>query len=284
VRAPVAWAGVEVAGELRFFLRPRFRHGPVTVACDGVSSLGHVVQALGVPLTEVGALTVNGVPAPAGHRLAGGDLMRVYPVRRPQSLSQARFVLDVHLGTLARRLRLLGLDAAYRNDADDDTLISQANEERRMLLTQDRGLLCRRQLRAGAYVRGAKPDDQLTDVLDRFAPSLAPWSRCPACNGMLHEVSKPSVEARLQPGTRRCYQSFARCEDCGHVYWRGAHSHRLEVIIDSAAATLRAARRRRAPEPAAMAVVRMATTTNDMVSEDSRAIPPMTPGATSPLP
>lgn len=242
MRGPLACADVVVAGELELFLRPRFRHGPVTVACDGVSSLGHVVQALGVPLTEVGDLIVNGGSAPVGRRLAGGDLLRVDPVRRPQQLSDARFVLDVHLGTLARRLRLVGIDTAYRNDADDDTLISQANEQGRMLLTKDRGLLCRRRLRAGAYVRGARPDDQLTDVLDRFAPSLAPWSRCPACNGLLAEAGKPSVDAQLRPGTRRCYEFFSRCRDCGQVYWRGAHGDRLGAIIDSAQATVAAAR------------------------------------------
>jgi uncharacterized protein with PIN domain len=64
-------------------------------------------------------------------------------------------VLDVHLGTLARRLRLVGVDAAYVNDAGDDALVEQANAERRVLLTQDRGLLCRRKLWLGAYVRGA---------------------------------------------------------------------------------------------------------------------------------
>jgi uncharacterized protein with PIN domain len=103
-----------------------------------------------------------------------------------------------------------------------------------VLLTQDRGLLCRRRLWAGGFVRGAKPDDQLADVLDRFAPPLAPWTRCPACNGPLCAVSKADVDAVLQPGTKRTYQSFSRCADCGQVYWRGAHSARLQAIIDSA--------------------------------------------------
>jgi uncharacterized protein len=237
----LAWAEVVVASELELFLRPRFRHGPARVACDGVSSLGHVVQSLGIPLTEVGLLTVNGAAAQPDYRLTDGDLVRVDPVRRPQPLPQpARFVLDVHLGTLARRLRLLGIDAVYANDARDDVLIEQANEQRRLLLTQDRGLLCRRLLWAGAYVRGAKPDEQLADVLARFAPPLAPWTRCPACNGLLHETSQSSVDAQLQPGTRRSYRSFSRCADCGHVYWRGAHSHRLQAIIDSAEATVAA--------------------------------------------
>jgi uncharacterized protein len=181
---------VVVAAELRLFLRPGRRGAPVRVALDGTSSLGHVVQSLGVPLTEVGRLLVNGEPALPGYRPASGDVVKVDPVRRPQRLEPARFVLDVHLGTLARRLRLAGVNTAYANDAGDDALIEQANATRRVLLTQDRGLLCCRKLRLGAYVRGACPDDQFRDVLDRFAPPLAPWTRCPACNGHLSPAAK----------------------------------------------------------------------------------------------
>src|SRR5215469_16359088 len=99
--ASAAAAEVDVAAELRFFLRPAHRHGPVTVPCDGFSTLGHVVQSLGVPLTEVGALIVNGARVEPGYRLADGDQVRVDVVRRPQLLAEPRFVLDVHLGTLA---------------------------------------------------------------------------------------------------------------------------------------------------------------------------------------
>jgi uncharacterized protein with PIN domain len=148
------------------------------------------------------------------------------------------FVLDVHLGTVARRLRLVGIDAVYSNDLDDDTLIDLANADRRVLLTQDRGLLRRRKLWLGAFVRGARPDEQFADVLDRFAPPLAPWTRCPACNGLLSPAAKTEVAPLLQPGTRRTYQSFARCASCGHVYWRGAHSRQLEAIVDTATQTV----------------------------------------------
>ena len=235
-----AGALVTVADELRLFLRPAHRHGPVPVALDGTSSLGHVVESLGVPLTEVGLLLVNGDPAGAGYRPGDGDLVSVTAVPRPQPLPSARFVLDVHLGTLARRLRLVGVDAAYANDADDEVLIERANSGRRVLLSQDRGLLRRRRLWLGAYVRGARPDDQFRDVLDRFAPPLAPWTRCPACNGPLSPVAKAAVDPLLRPGTRRTYQVFARCGSCGQVYWHGAHSKRLEAIIASAVRTVAA--------------------------------------------
>ena len=232
---------VRVADELRMFLAPRHRHGQVRVACDGTSSLGHVVESLGVPLPEVGSLVVNGQPAKPGYRPGGGDVVEVGAVRRPQRLPSARFILDVHLGTLARRLRLAGVDASYANDLDDDALIEQANAGRRVLLTRDRGLLRRRKLWLGAYVRGARPDEQLRDVLDRFAPPLAPWTRCTACNGPLSPARKTDVEALLRPGTRRTYQAFSRCAACGRVYWRGAHTKRLEVIVESAIRAVSAA-------------------------------------------
>ena len=58
-----------------------------------------------------------------------------------------------------------------------------------ILLSQDRGLLRRRALPAGALILASDPDDQLADVLDRFDPPLAPWTRCPACNGALAAVA-----------------------------------------------------------------------------------------------
>lgn len=238
-------AEVRFAAELLPFLAPGHRRGPVRVDCDGTSSLGHVVQSLGVPLTEVGGLTVNGRPAAPGYRPGGGDVVDVAGVRRPQRLGSPRFVLDVHLGTVARRLRLVGVDAAYANDRDDDALIEQANAERRVLLTRDRGLLCRRALWRGGYVRGSRPDEQFRDVLDRFAPPLAPWTRCPACNGLLSPARKADVQPLLRPGTRRTYQAFSRCPECGRVYWRGAHAKRLDAIVASAVRTVATASRAR---------------------------------------
>jgi uncharacterized protein with PIN domain len=235
-------AHVTVPAELALFLRPSRQPQPVAVSCDGVSTLGNVVESIGVPLTEVGSLLVNGRPAERRYRPRDGDAAEVMPVSRPQRLDDTRFLLDVHLGTLARRLRLLGIDTAYHRHADDDDLIDEANANGRVLLTQDRGLLRRRKLWLGAYVRGASTDAQLADVLDRFAPELAPWTRCTACNGLLAPAPKADVEPQLQPGTRRTYETFARCQSCGRVYWRGAHSKRLEATVDAATSIVTSAR------------------------------------------
>ncbi len=138
---------VEFAPELHLFV-PRARPtGATRAATDGVSTLGHVVESLGVPLTEVGTLLVDGREVAPGHVPAGGESVSVRAVERPQRVPGAplRFLLDVHLGTLARRLRLLGVDTSYEStDLGDPALAALSAAEKRVMLSRDRGLLRRR--------------------------------------------------------------------------------------------------------------------------------------------
>ncbi|MFI0899205.1 Mut7-C RNAse domain-containing protein [Streptomyces sp. NPDC020983] len=228
---------VRIPAGLRLFLSADRRAAVLALTTDGSSSLGHVVESLGIPLTEVGGLVVDGRDVPARHVPAAGEVIEVRPVARPQQVPGAplRFLLDVHLGTLARRLRLLGVDAAYESeDIGDPALAALSARERRVLLSRDRGLLRRRELWAGGYVYSDRPEEQLQDVLDRFEPALAPWTRCVACNGELRDADKDSVRDRLADGTRRTYDVFAECTACGRVYWRGAHHAELAAVVDRA--------------------------------------------------
>ncbi|MFS4096989.1 Mut7-C RNAse domain-containing protein [Streptomyces sp. AF1A] len=230
---------VEVAPGLRLFVPPARRAGATVLGTDGVSTLGHVIESLGVPLTEVGALVVDGREVPASHIPKAGETVRVRAVERPQRVPGAplRFLLDVHLGTLARRLRLLGVDTAYEStDIGDAALAARSAAEKRVMLSRDRGLLRRRELWAGAFVYSTRPDDQLADVLDRFAPDLRPWTRCTACNGLLRSATKEEVADRLEGGTRRTYDVFAQCTECARAYWKGAHHEQLEAIVARALA------------------------------------------------
>src|SRR5215207_10819839 len=78
------------------FLPPRRRRPQVEVPWDGTASLGHVVQAAGIPLTEVGELVYGGAAAqPTRQPPAGGDV-KIGPVPRPQQVpGAAGFLLDV---------------------------------------------------------------------------------------------------------------------------------------------------------------------------------------------
>jgi uncharacterized protein len=229
--------GVEVVlpPPLRFLLPPRDRsRGARRMGFDPDATVGHVVEAAGVPLTEVGELRLDGVATGPSARTAPGSTIEVTEAPRPQPGSPGGFLLDVGLGALARRLRLLGLDAAWSNDADDPDLVVRAAAEDRVLLTQDRRLLMRRALRRGALVRGSRPDDQLADVLDRFALEFSPLTRCTACGGVLAPVDTAEVAHLLEPGTVRSYAEFVRCRSCRRVYWHGAHAARIDAIIRTA--------------------------------------------------
>ncbi|MFC9931994.1 Mut7-C RNAse domain-containing protein [Streptomyces sp. NPDC127190] len=230
---------VEVAPALHLFVPHARRAGATPLGTDGVSTLGHVVESLGVPLTEVGALVVDGHEVPVSHIPKAGETVSVRAVERPQRVPGAplRFLLDVHLGTLARRLRLLGVDAAYEStDIGDPALAARSAAEKRVMLSRDRGLLRRRELWAGAFVYSTRPDDQLHDVLDRFAPELRPWTRCTACNGLLRDATKDEVADQLKGGTHRSYDVFAQCTACGRAYWKGAHHDQLVAIVERALA------------------------------------------------
>jgi hypothetical protein len=156
---------------------------------------------------------------------------------RPQPLRLPRFVLDTHLGRVARYLRLLGFDCLYRNDFQDDELARISSEQERTLLTRDRILLQRKVITRGYFIRTTQPLQQAIEVLRRFdlSADVRPLVRCIRCNGLLEDVGKDAIEERLEPKTRRYYQHFRICPDCGQVYWRGSHFRKMSRLIDTIA-------------------------------------------------
>lgn len=200
---------------------------------------------MGIPHTEIDLILVNGDPVGFEYRPAVGDRIAVYPMfealdigatarLRPEPLRQPRFVIDVNLGRLARLLRLLGFDVWWSNDADDQALADTSVEQRRILLTRDRGLLKRRAITHGLFVHSQQPEEQTLEVLRRLdlRRRVAPFTRCVRCNGRLAAVTKEAVADRLEPLTRRYYDEFSRCPDCGQIYWAGTHFAKLRSLVD----------------------------------------------------
>ena len=230
-------------GSLNDFLPRRQRGRPFTLPWAAHETVKHLIEAAGVPHPEVAALLANGAPVAFAYHVAPGDLIDVYPPEgappaialRPP-LAARRFVCDVHLGRLAAYLRMLGFDTRYSNDQDDARLAEIAAAEGRVLLTRDRGLLMRRAVVYGAYVRATDPEAQLGEVARRFdlRQSAATFQRCLRCNGAMAPVAKAAILEQLQPKTRRYYDSFWRCEACGQLYWRGSHVSRMQAVIDRA--------------------------------------------------
>jgi uncharacterized protein with PIN domain len=230
--------------ELNDFLPPEERATAFPCVFEGKPSVKHLIEALGVPHTEVDLVLINGCSASFSEHVEDGDRVSVYPVFesfdiatasrvRPHPLRQTRFVADAHLGKLAAYLRMLGFDTLYRNDFGDDELVEIASSEHRILLTRDRELLKRSAVTHGYLVRETGCRNQLLEVLRRFdlGGCAAPFTRCMRCNGELEETPKEEVSNEVPPLSREHCDEFRRCRDCRQVYWNGSHQRRMAQFI-----------------------------------------------------
>jgi uncharacterized protein with PIN domain len=218
---------------------PRERRGHAfSTPCARAATVKHMIEALGVPHTEVGKVLVNGLPAPLERLLEDGDDVAV-PAVRPALLApgDARFVADAHLGGLARLLRMAGFDTLYDNGIDDDEVEAFAEIGGRIALTRDRELLKRRGVLRGCYVRALKPERQLSEVATRFAlrTAMRPFTLCLSCNVPLRQRAKAEVLDRLPPSVRATHDLFLGCPRCGGVFWQGSHWRRMRALLDGVA-------------------------------------------------
>ena len=238
--------------ELNDFLTPRRRQVEFDQPFAAGAAVKDIVEAAGVPHTEVDLIVVNGRSVDFGYPVQDSDRVSVYPVfesiditpalhLHPQPLRETRFVLDCHLGKLAGLLRLLGFDTLYRNDTSDPELARLSREQRRVLLTRDRGVLKRSQVTHGYYVREDLPRRQAVEVLRRFdlSGSIRPYTRCMRCNGLLRPASKATVYDRLEPKTKLYFDDFHQCDDCGQVYWRGSHFEPIQRLVEQISAQVK---------------------------------------------
>jgi uncharacterized protein with PIN domain len=143
-------------------------------------------------------------------------------------------VVDVNLGKLAQKLRLLGFDTLFRNDFEDDEIIDLSLEEKRIILTRDKGILKQNAVTHGYFIRNDDPKKQLTEVIERFQlqSSFRPFSRCSNCNGELEEVAKSKLKTILPNDTLNYYNEFWNCTGCGKIYWEGSHFGRILNWVD----------------------------------------------------
>lgn len=231
--------------ELNDFLQAERRQRTFVHRFELSGSIKDMIEALGVPHTEIDLILANGQSVDFSYLVRDGDQFSVYPVfeslditplvrLRPQPLRETRFVLDVHLGRLATYLRMLGFDTLYRNDYADEELARISSSEGRILLTRDRGLLKRSVVTHGYCLRTTNPRQQLIEVLRRFDlfDSIKPFQRCLHCNGLLQPVDKAAIIDRLLPQTRQHYDEFRRCQACDRIYWPGSHYRRMQQFIE----------------------------------------------------
>ncbi len=239
-------ACIRFYAELNDFLQPERRGRMTAYSFDVSGSVKDMIEALGVPHTEVDVILVNGKSVDFSYRVRDKDRISVYPAfesidvapmirLKRQSPGEKRFVLDTHLGRLAAYLRMLGFDTIYRNDCPDEDLAQIASREGRILLTRDQGLLKRNLVTRGYCVRATLPREQVAEIVERFAlaKQIIPFQRCVHCNALLQPAAKESVVHRLLPETRIHFEEFYICPACLRIYWKGSHYRRMSRLIEN---------------------------------------------------
>ncbi len=210
------------------------------------TSVKDLIESLGVPHTEVDLILVNGKSVNFKYLINDGDDISVYPVfesfditevqhLRPKPLRKSKFVADVHLGKLARYLRMMGFDVLYKNNFDDDEIARISLKEKRAILTKDRGILKRNEVTHGYWIRSIKVEEQVREILDRFdlKKEIKEFSRCIECNDLLKSIKKETIIKQLPPKVAATKNEFYECPSCKKIYWKGTHHHQMLSFIKS---------------------------------------------------
>jgi uncharacterized protein with PIN domain len=234
--------------ELNDFLAPDRRHHSFSCRCARAATTKHMIEALGVPHTEVELVLVNGESVGFDRVLADGDRVAVYPkwealditpvLRvRPRPLRVTRFIADAHLGGLARLLRICGFDTLYDNHFDDAQIAALSSREQRIVLTRDRDLLKRKEITHGCYVHALKSEKQLREVIARLdlTGSVRPFVLCPHCNAGLQAIDKMQAKERVPADLLARYDDYGICTTCKRIFWKGAHWQRMQALFEAEA-------------------------------------------------
>lgn len=205
-----------------------------------------MIEALGVPHTEVDLILVNGRSVDLGYIFEEGDRISVYPVfesvdirdvtrLRDLPLRESRFVADVNIGDIVKYMRALGLDVYCDTALSPRDIIRISHLQKRTILTKSRKLLKHRDVTRGVFIRPGTTVEQVRRIVDLLwlREVIAPFSRCLVCNRPLVRVAKETVWDRIPPKAKACHDDYSYCSVCDKIYWQGTHFTRIRAVVDA---------------------------------------------------
>ncbi len=232
--------------ELNDFLPTEKRKKDFVYHFTGNPSIKDVIEAIGVPHPEVDLILVNGLSLDFQYNIQSCDRVSVYPVfelidispinhLRPEPLRNPIFILDVNLGKLAAKLRMLGFDSLYQNNFEDEIIVNIAADENRIILTRDQGLLKNSMVTRGYWIRNTNPKKQIKEVIRKFDlySRINPFSICMVCNGKIWQVDKNDIIDSIPVKVKRYFEEFYQCSGCKKIYWKGSHYIKMQKEIES---------------------------------------------------
>ena len=234
---------------LNYFLPKGIKNRIFTKKFPVRRSIKDLIESLGIPHVEVDLIKVNGEFVGFSYIVQDHDRIEVYPDSQGISVDKGKklrdlhsgeikFVCDVHLWKLARRLRLLGFDVNYENFREDDELAEIAEKGQYIMLSRDRQLFMRSSIKRGFFIKSMDPDEQVVEVLKGMdiKDKCSPFSRCISCNGTLDDLKTGTEEFELHRkkiplGILNWCKEFKICRSCRKVFWKGSHYKKLKGTV-----------------------------------------------------
>ncbi|MCX7797204.1 MAG: Mut7-C ubiquitin/RNAse domain-containing protein [Melioribacter sp.] len=230
--------------ELNDFLPECKRKKQFTHFFTGQPSVKDMIESLGVPHTEVDLILVNGKSVNFSYKVKDKDIISVYPEfesidissiqkLRPKPLRKPKFICDVHLGKLARNMRMLGYDVFYNNSLKDNEIVEISKKEKRTILTRDLGILKRSDVTRGYFVRENNPKKQIIEVIIRFdlLNLMKPLTLCLECGSKLKKIAKEKIINIVPEKVKQTQNNFFICTNCNQLFWEGTHFKKMNEFI-----------------------------------------------------
>lgn len=231
--------------ELNDFLPPEKRKMKFLHKFGLRESVKDMIESLGVPHSEVDLILVNGRSKGFEYIVTDNDDISVYPVfesfditnvqhLRPKPLREPKFITDVHLGSLAKYMRMSGLDTVYRNDLTEEEILKISLKEKRAIITKSRNILKRNEVTHGYFVRSEAVENQLEEIINRFhlEKLIKPFTRCMECNVILEKADKNLIFDKIPEKVRDFHNDFYVCSSCSRIYWKGSHYTHMKELFE----------------------------------------------------
>lgn len=144
-----------------------------------------------------------------------------------------RFAADQMLGSLARRLRILGYDTLYEEWPSDADVLGAARRQGRILLTRDTRLMQVRELRdeqvTGLLIESDLVGDQVKQVMGAYRLKAGRRARCAEDNERLVDTERTTARHFVPRYVYQTQTEFLRCPRCNRFYWPGTHWQKMRL-------------------------------------------------------
>lgn len=143
------------------------------------------------------------------------------------------FLFDRMLGSLCRKMRLLGFDSELIGEQDTGRFLMIAEQEGRTAVTRAR----RHSDRPGnppLILTNDKADDQIIELLRQTGDTtdFKAFTRCLECNELLEEESPEGAADEVPEFIGKTFKTYHRCPSCRRIYWEGTHFEAMRAQID----------------------------------------------------